>query len=141
RAVYERVNADNLTELASRVRPGDVAILHDPQPAALIGELHKAGALVIWRCHVGIDHPNDLTKEAWSFLLPYLSGADTYVFSRESFVWEGLDRERIVVIPPTIDVFSPKNADLDPVTVLGVLRATGLVADSADAGPGTFVRQ
>jgi trehalose synthase len=140
RAVYERVNADNLTDLAGRARPGDVVIVHDPQPAGLIGELHKAGTLIIWRCHIGIDHPNDLAREAWRFLLPYVSDADSYVFSRESFVWEGLDSERIVVIAPTIDVFSPKNEDLEPATVLGVLRATGIVADDADGGPATFAR-
>jgi trehalose synthase len=122
------------------VRPGDVVIVHDPQPAGLIGELRKAGAVVIWRCHVGIDHPNDLAKEAWRFLIPYVSEADAYVFSRESFAWEGLNRERIVVIAPSIDVFSPKNEDIDPATVLGVLRATGIVADGADAGPARFVR-
>jgi trehalose synthase len=140
RAVYERVNAENLTEITRRVRPGDVVIVHDPQPAGLIGELHRAGTVVVWRCHVGIDHPNDLAKEAWSFLIPYVSDADTYVFSRESFVWEGLDRDRIVVIPPSIDVFSPKNEDVDAATVIRVLRATGIVADDSGAGPATFVR-
>jgi trehalose synthase len=142
RAIYERANANNLTWIASRVRPGDVVIVHDPQPAGLIAELHRAGTLVVWRCHVGIDHPNDLAREAWRFLLPYVSDADTYVFSRESFVWEGLDRERIMVVAPSIDVFSPKNADIEPATVLGVLRATGVVAPDpgADPGPATFAR-
>src|SRR5690242_14500189 len=37
RAVYDRVLADNMAELADRIRPGDVAIVHDPQPAGLIG--------------------------------------------------------------------------------------------------------
>jgi trehalose synthase len=140
RAIYERANADNLTGLTSRLRPGDVVIVHDPQPAGLIPALCKAGAIVIWRCHVGIDHPNELAKEAWRFLLPYVSEAHRYVFSRESFAWDGLDRDRIVVIPPSIDVFSPKNEDLEPSTVLEVLRATGIVTDNADAGPATFVR-
>src|SRR3981081_3816070 len=36
RTLYERVLADNMTELVGRVRPGDVAIVHDPQPAGLI---------------------------------------------------------------------------------------------------------
>ena len=45
------------------------------------------------------------------------------MFSRESFAWDGLDRSRIVIIPPSIDVFSPKNRDLDPQTVVAVLRA------------------
>src|SRR5437764_3760308 len=86
RATYERSTAENLTALASRLRPGDVVIVHDPQPAGLIRELRKAGTIVIWRCHVGIDHPNDLAKEAWRCLLPYVSEAHAYVFSRWSFV-------------------------------------------------------
>jgi trehalose synthase len=140
RAVYERVLTDNLTELAGRVRAGDVVIVHDPQPAGLIGELRRAGAAVIWRCHVGLDRPNDLAREAWRFLLPYVHEADVFVFSRESFAWEGLDRDRIVVIPPSIDVFSPKNEELDGATVLGVLRATGVVSNGSDAGPANFTR-
>jgi trehalose synthase len=142
RAVYERVLGNNVTELAQRVRPGDVAIVHDPQPAGLVSALRDAGAVVIWRCHVGLDDPNDLAREAWRFLLPYVSPADAYVFSRESFAWEGLARERIAVIPPTIDVFSPKNHELDRDTVLGVLRAAGVIGDQgdADAGPAAYVR-
>jgi len=140
RAVYERALADNLPDLTSRVRPGDVVIVHDPQPAGLMEELRRAGTLLIWRCHVGIDHPNDLAREAWSFLLPYVSEADALVFSRESFAWEGLARDRIVVIPPSIDVFSPKNEDLDDATVLGILRATGVLSGGAESGPTTFKR-
>jgi trehalose synthase len=87
-----------------------------------------------------MDRPNDLAREAWRFLLPYVSEADVFVFSRESFAWEGLDRERIVVVPPSIDVFSPKNQELDPATVIAVLRATGIVAGGADAGGATFTR-
>jgi trehalose synthase len=141
RAVYERVLADNMTELVGRVRPGDVAIVHDPQPAGLIKALRSAGAVVIWRCHVGIDHPNDLTREAWRFLFPYIAEADVFVFSRESFVWEGVDRNRIAVIPPSIDAFSPKNQELDEATVLGVLRAAGLLSNGTGRGPATFTRQ
>jgi len=62
------------------------------------------------------------------------------VFSRESFAWEGLDRERIEVIPPTIDVFAPKNADLDGETVRAVLHAAGLVSDGGERRPAAFVR-
>jgi trehalose synthase len=99
-----------------------------------------AGAFVIWRCHVGIDDPNEIARETWRFLLPYLRDADAYVFSRESFAWEGLDRERIAVIAPTIDAFSPKNVDLPPNTVRAVLRTTGLVAGGPPDHPVTFER-
>jgi trehalose synthase len=70
-----------------------------------------------------------------------VSQADAYVFSRESFVWEGLDRERIAVIAPTIDVFAPKNQDLSPQTVTAVLRASGLLAGDQDVGQASFERQ
>ena len=73
RAVYEQVLADNLPALSERVRPGDVVIVHDPQPAGLIAALRAAGAAVIWRCHVGLDRPNELAREAWDFLCPYLA--------------------------------------------------------------------
>jgi trehalose synthase len=139
RAVYERALADNLPALTSRVRPGDVVIVHDPQPAGLIPELCRAGTRVIWRSHIGIDRPDELARAAWAFLLPYVSEAEVFVFSRESFAWEGLDRDRIAVIAPSIDVFSPKNEELSAVTVLEILRATGVVAGAAPGGA-TFTR-
>src|SRR3954453_1054175 len=129
RRIYESSLAENVVELTGRVREGDVVIVHDPQPGGLIGPLRKAGGAVIWRCHVGLDRPNDLARQAWRFLHPYGAVADAYVFSRESFVWEGLDRDRIAVIPPSIDVFSPKNQDLDADTVRGVLATSGIIGD------------
>ena len=141
RHVYEQVLARNASELKRRIEPGDIVILHDPQTAGLVQACRAAGAAVIWRCHVGIDHPNELAREAWEFLRPYLADAQVYVFSRASFAWEGLDRDRIVVIPPSIDAFAPKNQDLDPATVRAVLAASGLVPDASAPEPATFRRQ
>ena len=141
RRTYEEVLADNVAELTPRVHEGDVVILHDPQTAGMVEAMRGAGASVIWRCHIGLDTPNALAREAWAFLLPYLADANAYVFSRESFAWAGLDRDRIAVIPPTIDVFSPKNQDLDPATVEAVLRASGLVLGAGEPAPATFTRQ
>jgi trehalose synthase len=137
---YEQVLAGNLARIAPRVQPGDVVVLHDPQTAGMVDALKAKGATLIWRCHVGLDRPNELARQAWAFLEPYLPNADAYVFSRECFAWDGLDRDRIVVIPPTIDVFSPKNADLDDERVSAVLHAAGLVADG-ERRPATFLRQ
>jgi trehalose synthase len=141
RSLYEQVMADNSAQVLERVRPGDVAIVHDPQPAGLIEPLRDAGVTVIWRCHIGIDTPNEIARQAWDFLLPYVKPADTYVFSRESFASAGLDRGQIVVIPPTIDAFAPKNVDLDADTVSAVLRTTGIIPDGAEPlPPVTFER-
>jgi trehalose synthase len=138
--IYERTNEVNLRAIAELVREGDVVIVHDPQPAGLIDAARAAGAVVIWRCHVGLDRPNHYAREAWAFLRRYVANADAYVFSRQSFVWEGLDADRIVVIPPSIDVFSPKNQDLDAETVSAVLAACGVLADGADPVDATFTR-
>src|SRR5919109_807612 len=114
REIYERTLAGNARELAEMVAPRDVVVLHDPQTAGLVPSLRARGAPVIWRCHVGIDVPNDLARRAWRFLLGYVQEADAYVFSREAFVWEGLDRSKLTIIAPSIDAFSPKNEDLAP---------------------------
>jgi trehalose synthase len=140
REIYEHALSANVAELAERVRPEDVAIVHDPQPAGLIAALREIGAAVIWRCHIGLDDPHDQARHAWAFLHDYVAEADAYVFSRSSFAWENLDRERIVVIPPSIDVFSPKNEDLDQRAVLDILRACGVLAGSAEPSRGTFQR-
>jgi trehalose synthase len=132
RQVYEQVLADNAAGLAEHAREGDVFIVHDPQPAGLVPLLLRAGSVVIWRCHVGLDTPNQRTREAWDFLRPHIVDADAYVFSREAFVWEGLDRDRIAVIAPTIDIFSPKNIDIDAEMVRCVLQASGIVEGPGD---------
>jgi trehalose synthase len=139
--IYESALAQNVGDIADRVREGDVVIVHDPQPAGLIRAVRSAGAAVIWRCHVGLDHPNDLAREAWDFLYRYVVDADAYVFSRKSFAWEGLDADRIAVIPPSIDVFSPKNEELEPETILGVLRSSAVLSDGGAPGPATFDRE
>ena len=140
RAVYERTLAENLPALEGRVQEGDVVIVHDPQPAGMIAALKEMGAHVIWRCHVGIEHATDPVRETWAFLRAYILPADAYVFSREAFVWEGLDRDRIAVIHPSIDPLSPKNEDLSPEVVHAVLRASGMFARAVAATPAVFAR-
>jgi trehalose synthase len=139
REVYESVLAANLDAFPGSVREGDVVIIHDPQPAGLVRAMKDAGAVVIWRCHVGVDEPNDIVRGAWEFLRPYVADADVYVFSRESYAWENLDRGRVSVIPPSIDVFSPKNVDIDDETMRSTLALSGLVAGAA-ARPVIFER-
>ena len=140
RSIYENTLGANARALVRRVRPHDLVVLHDPQTAGLVPALKQLGARVIWRCHVGMDSPNDLSRAAWRFLIPYVSGADAYVFSRRAFSWEGLDERRIALIPPSIDAFSPKNQDLDDGTVDAILHAAGLSTGGSDAAP-TFTLQ
>ena len=140
-AVYEQPLGEAFQQLRQRVAPGDVVVLHDPQTAALAPPLKRLGAGVVWSCHVGIDHPNQLARTAWDFLRPYVQEADAYVFSRHAYAWEGLRRERLAVIPPCIDAFAPKNQPLEDATIAAILGAAGIVeaSDAADADP-TFHR-
>ncbi|MGZ8475760.1 MAG: glycosyltransferase [Candidatus Limnocylindria bacterium] len=141
RDTYERLCAANAANLVEMVQPGDVVILHDPQTAGMLPRLRAViDAPLIWRAHIGLDLPNDLAREAWSFLIPYLTDADAYVFSREAFAWEGLDRSRVTVIPPSIDAFSPKNHGMSFTSVTAVLRAAGLAADHHQPHRAVFER-
>src|SRR5436309_2582866 len=113
RQVYEATLVPYAAELRELVRPDDVVVLHDPQTAGLVPAMAGTGALVVWRCHVGLDLPDELARAAWDFLRPYVRQADAAVFSRRAHAWEGLDPDRLALIPPSIDAFSPKNQDLE----------------------------
>jgi trehalose synthase len=140
RRIYEQTLSANTEAFIPSVQEGDVVILHDPQTVGMAQALRPLTAALIWRCHVGVDKPNDVAREAWSFLHGYVRHADVCVFSRDAFVWEGLDRDRIAIITPTIDAFTPKNEELAPETVLAILRASALLVDGR-AVEATFRRQ
>jgi trehalose synthase len=127
RSVYEKVLARDTEDLAGRIREGDVVVLHDPQTAGMVEKARAAGAKVIWRCHVGKDDTDEHTDGAWQFLRPYVDAADAVVFSRQAYVPEWIDDDKVRIIPPSIDPFSSKNIDMTPEDVAAVLRHTGLV--------------
>ncbi len=135
RRVYQSTLADVGGELAHLVRRGDVVFLHDPQTAGMVRRVRELGASVVWRCHVGVDQPNELVRGAWNFLRPELDRADALVFSRQRFVWDGLEGQRVWILPPTIDAFSPKNQEMDAETVASVLGTIGLGPDDSLPAP------
>jgi trehalose synthase len=140
REAYEAALEPNAEELAPEIRPDDIVVLHDPQTAGLVPAIKETGAGVIWRCHVGLDEPNDCARRAWQFLLPYVKQADAYVFSRDAFVWEDLDRSRGTIIAPSIDVFAPKNQEIDADHVMAILAHAGIVEDPAKGEPPEYLR-
>jgi trehalose synthase len=140
RAIYERVCQANADELSAVVRPRDIVILHDPQTAGLAPQMARLGAIVIWRCHVGADEPNKEAERGWRFLAPYIQELAAAVFSRRQYIPEGFNSDRSVVIPPSIDPFSPKNQELGDDVVRAILVHTGLIDGHPGEASPTFIR-
>jgi trehalose synthase len=147
RSHIDAVLSSNVDSLGDRIGPGDLVLLHDPQTAGLAGPLARRGAHVVWRSHIGIDGPNDISRQAWEFLRPYLGEAHAYVFTRASYVPPILPTARTWIIPPSIDPFSPKNQPMSPDMVRAALVNLGLVRGVAtslcrytrrDGSPGTI---
>jgi trehalose synthase len=134
RVIYRSAMDHELPGLLDLCQEGDVVVLHDPQTVGLVGPLIDAGIIVVWVCHVGLDTPNDLVRSAWDFLRPDVERADALVFSRSAYVWTGLERRRVHIIPPCIDPTSAKNTDLSPGDVSAVLAATRIVSPVAATG-------
>ncbi|MBO0776456.1 MAG: glycosyl transferase family 1, partial [Actinobacteria bacterium] len=137
---YARMLAANAAELLGHIRPGDLVLLHDPQTAGLTEFLARAGARVVWRCHIGVDWQNDATRAGWSFLRPHLASADGYIFSRREYVQPWIAPRKVALIPPSIDPLSPKNQNLDDDTVLSILATIGVLDGVSGRTPPSFLR-
>jgi trehalose synthase len=138
---YDQMLAANAVELAEHIRPGDLVLLHDPQTAGLAAPLTQAGALVAWRSHIGVDWENNATRAGWRFLRPHLAPVRRFVFSRSQYVPGWIPRERVAIIPPSIDPFSPKNEHLAADVVQAILASIGVLDGAAPQRPASFVRR
>ena len=140
KTTYEAVLEANSDEISALVRPRDFVILHDPQTAGLAPRLVKAGAIVIWRCHIGTDTSNHEVERGWHFLRPYLTHVAATVFTRRQYIPSVLDSSRAFVIAPSIDPFSAKNQDLGDEAVRAILVQAGLIEGPAGDASASFVR-
>ncbi|HEU5263857.1 MAG TPA: glycosyltransferase [Gaiellaceae bacterium] len=142
RAHYEAVERTNAEALLELLPADAIVLLHDPQTAGLAPALRRAGRIVLWRCHVGLDEPNEWSERAWDFLHPYLDAVvDGYVFSRADFAPPWIDPATTFVIPPSIDPFSAKNEPMSARSVRLALGYTGLVEGAGDPPVVPFTRR
>jgi trehalose synthase len=101
--------------------------------------LAELGVKVIWRCHIGFDHVNAWTEEAWELLRAHLSSCDAFVFSHRSYAPAWVPEDRLSIIPPSIDPFSPKNQMIPDADLPGFLTRMGL-ATATHGRPAGFTR-
>ena len=128
RALYERVNRANADALRELLAPGDLVVVHDPQPLPMAMQLRDLVPFTaIWRCHIGLDAENAATRAAWGFLAPYLGAYDGAVFSAPEYIPECL-AGRASVIYPGIDPLSPKNRELSIRQTVEVMCRGGLIS-------------
>jgi trehalose synthase len=130
---YEAALEPNKPALADTSRPATSSSSTTRSPPGWSPRSRSSTSSSIWRLHVGADEIEDHVRGAWDFLRPYIEPADAWVFSRDAFAWDGLDAERTFTIAPSIDVFAPKNEDLDDDEVRAILVAAGLLDGDAPA--------
>ena len=126
RDLFDRVNRENAAYLRERIAPGDILIVHDPQPMPLASILKEdATVTAVWRCHIGLDSETPQTRAAWDFLRPYADAYDHAVFSAPEYTPEFF-AGRSTIIYPGINPLTPKNLDLGLHKVVGILANSGL---------------
>lgn len=112
RASAKRLNLD-----------AEFAMIHDPQPAALI-DARPRGATWMWRCHIDISTPQ---HSVWRFLRPFVIRYDAAIFSLPRFS-QRLPLPQFLVYP-SIDPLSEKNRVLPPEDIDRVLERLGVPRD------------
>jgi len=132
RELYQTVSRENADELAPKIDPNDILVIHDPQPlgcGALLKE--KFGIPAIWRCHIGVEEHTPQTRSAWRFMEPYATAYDHAVFTASEYIPDYLTGHT-TLISPAIDPLSHKNRDLSPHKLMGVLCNSGLARTHQD---------
>ena len=113
--VYEDTNAKTAEKLRDRLRDTDVAIIHDPQPAALINHIGDRKGKWVWRCHIDANKP---FRPVWKYLRNFVTNYDASIFSLSSFAQQL--PHPIYLIAPSIDPLHDKNIDLPEEEISGV---------------------
>ena len=102
-------------------RDWDFVVVHDPQPAGLVGLLDgRRTGHWIWRCHIDTSTPS---PAAMDFLAPFMGYFEVSVFTLPDYVAPELARGRTEFVYPSIDPLAAKNQPLAPAEARQILEA------------------
>ena len=104
-ATWRHYNEMNARELSGG---WDVALIHDPQPAALYHLVPEKARGWVWRCHIDLSTPNPDTIRQ---LLPFIRDYPQSLFHMPAYVPGGMNGV-VNIVPPAIDPLTPKNMAL-----------------------------
>jgi trehalose synthase len=125
--LYERVSAENAQKIEKFLSPGDVLVVHDPQPMGAGAKLReRLDIAAIWRCHIGLDRETPETRAAWDFLQGYAEAYDHAVFTAPEYI-PTCFAGRASIIHPAIDPLSYKNRNLSVHELVGTLANAALI--------------
>jgi trehalose synthase len=105
---YYEVNAQNFSEMKDALENADIVVIHDPQPAPLLGLCPNRKGKWIWRAHIDISRP---VRSVWRTLRSHVEKYDASIFSMSQFA-QLLPHPQFI-IAPSIDPLSEKNIDLE----------------------------
>ncbi len=121
---YERTNAEYAESMREVLRDADFVVIHDPQPAPLLGLFPDRRGKWVWRCHIDLSHPY---RPVWRYLRDHVEHYDASIWSLSQFA-QPLSHP-MYLIPPSIDPLSQKNRELYPGEVNAVFDRYGLNPD------------
>jgi len=111
--VFLAYNEQNLARLQLE---GEMTVIHDPQPVALIKARRAGSGRWVWRCHIDLSRPN---PTVWKFLEPWVNRYDGSIFSSPEFTQQLSIPQYLFY--PTIDPLAEKNREMGPEFVRGTL--------------------
>ncbi|HET6421948.1 MAG TPA: glycosyltransferase [Geobacteraceae bacterium] len=121
---HQSVNEANFERLRPVLKEAHVVVIHDPQPAPLLGLCSERKGKWVWRAHIDISHPS---LSVWRALRPQVKDYDASIFSM-SFFAQPLPHPQFL-IAPSIDPLSEKNIDLSRTEIHAVGADFGLDPD------------
>lgn len=127
---YRSVLGSQAEQLAARLDPGDVVVLHDPQTLGMAPAFAAAGQKVVWHCHVGTTEDASGPSAVWHALATELSSVDSVVSTLPEFAPQAVPAARRHVAAPAVDPHSAGNRALSRSEVTALLADLGLTADA-----------